>query len=308
MSFFSLIIALLAEQLRPLPVRRCVVEPLRALSAAVVARIHAANGAPRPLSWLAIVVLMGAGSTFLYALIADAHGFFAFIFGVVVLYLCMGFWRDSRAFRDIQLAVRLGEIDRARNLLGQWRGTRYDDAADSNEVARLAIEQALVASQRTVFGVAFWFVLLGPTGAVLYRVLRFLVEDRGWRGEQAAPAFDRMAQRAQDLADWIPVRMTALAFSIAGNFEDALYCWRTQAVLWPDRTSAILIASGGGALGARLGMPVHESGGVVDRPEMGLGSDAGADHMQSTVGLVWRALLVCLFLLAVVGVAGWVSR
>ena len=97
-------------------------------------------------------------------------------------------------------------------------------------------------------------------------------------------------------------------FSVVGNFEDAVYCWRSQAVLWPERSSAILIASGGGALGVRLGMPVHESGGIVDRPEMGLGSEAGVDHMQSTAGLVWRALLVCLFLLALLAAAGWVGR
>jgi len=93
-----------------------------------------------------------------------------------------------------------------------------------------------------------------------------------------------------------------------GNFEDAIYCWRSQAVLWPERSSAILIASGGGALGVRLGMPVHEAGKLVDRPEMGLGSEAGVDHMQNTVSLLWRALFVCLFLLFLLAVAGWAGR
>lgn len=92
-----------------------------------------------------------------------------------------------------------------------------------------------------------------------------------------------------------------------GDFEGAIYCWRTQAVLWPDKSSAILLASGAGALGVRLGMPVHESGGIVDRPELGQGDEASADYMQSTVGLIWRALLVCLFLLVLVGLAGWVG-
>ena len=38
-----------------------------------------------------------------------------------------------------------------------------------------------------------------------------------------------------------------------GNFEDAIYCWRSQAVLWPEGRQ-LLIASGGGALGVRLGI------------------------------------------------------
>ena len=40
---------------------------------------------------------------------------------------------------------------------------------------------------------------------------------------------------------------------------------------------------------------------------MGLGDEADADYMQSTVGLVWRALVVCLVMLALLGLAGWVG-
>jgi adenosylcobinamide-phosphate synthase len=41
---------------------------------------------------------------------------------------------------------------------------------------------------------------------------------------------------------------------------------------------------------------------------MGVGDEADADHMQSTVGLVWRALVLCLLVLGLVGIAGWVGR
>jgi adenosylcobinamide-phosphate synthase len=79
-------------------------------------------------------------------------------------------------------------------------------------------------------------------------------------------------------------------------------------MLWADRTSGILIAAGAGALGVRLGMPVHETGDIVERPEMGVGDEADADFMQSTVGLVWRALVLCLLMLALLAIAGWVGR
>lgn len=307
MSFFSLIIALLIGQLRPAPTQACVIGPLRSLSASLAARFGEADGAPSRRTWLVIVLACAVGAALLYGLLADASAFFAFLAGIAVLWLAMGFRNESRAFDELHLALRMGEIERARTLLEQWRGGRHDDASAA-EVARLGIEQALVAAHRTLFGVGFWFVLLGPAGAVLYRLVRFLAEDRGWRRDAAAPGFDRLAQRALEIVDWLPVRLTAAAFAVAGNFEDALYCWRTQSALWPDKASAILIASGAGALGVRLGMPVRESGCIVDRPEMGTGGDAGVDHMQSTVGLVWRALLVCLFLLALIGVAGGVSR
>ena len=305
MTLFSLIFALLAEQLRPLPVDRLVLGPLNRLSGALIRRFRLGRaGLGRP-SW-ALVVLLGSFLTAVaYYLLWEMHPVLAFTFNVAVLYLAMGFRHESQYFSDIHLALRMGEIDRARTLLGEWRGAQYPDSNPS-EVARLAIEQALVAAHRDVFGVAFWFVILpGPSGAVMYRLARFFADDWGRRPEAELADVRAFARRAFQLIDWLPVRLTATSFSVVGDFEDAIYCWRSQAVLWPEKSSAILIASGGGALGVKLGMPIHESGEIVDRPEMGQGDDANADHMQSTVGLIWRALLVCLFLLTLVSLAGW---
>ena len=96
------------------------------------------------------------------------------------------------------------------------------------------------------------------------------------------------------MIDWLPLRVTAAAFAVVGDFEDAVHCWRTQAVRWPEAGSGILLASGAGALGVRLGMPVHDDSdrASCDRPELGLGEDADPDFMQSTIGLVWRSLVL----------------
>jgi adenosylcobinamide-phosphate synthase len=58
-------------------------------------------------------------------------------------------------------------------------------------------------------------------------------------------------------------------------------------------------------------MPVHDVmqdlGEAGDRPELGLGEDADPDFMQSTIGLVWRSLVLGLAVLALVWVSGWVG-
>ncbi len=307
MTLFTLIIALLIEQIRPLPVDRWVLQPLRSLSGNLFARFGGGQGGHGRLVWLSVVVLGTLLTAVLHYLLWELHPVFAFAFNVAVLFLTMGFRRENRFFSEIHLALRMGELDRARALLADWRG-RDCGGADASELARLAIEQALVGAHRSLFGVAFWFVILpGPSGAVMYRLARFFADEWG-RGAQAeSDDSSRFARRGFELIDWLPARLTAASFSVVGDFEGAVYCWRTQAVLWPDKSSAILLASAAGALGVRLGMPVHESGGIVDRPELGLGDEASADYMQSTVGLIWRALLVCLFLLVLVGLAGWVG-
>jgi len=308
MTLFSLIVALLLEQVRPLSVRQVVLDPLRRLSAVLVDRFNDGRARNGTVAWWLLVLSFVLGGATIYTLLWFVHPLFAFAFNIGVLYLTMGFRQESHFFTDIHLALRMGEIDRARSLLGEWRGGQYFGAS-SSEVARLAIEKALVAAHRNVFGVVFWFILLpGPIGALLYRLARFLDEEWGQRRDAEFGEFGRFARQAFAVIDWVPARLTAASFSVVGDFEDAVFCWRTQAMLWGERASGILIAAGAGALGVRLGMPVHESGEIVERPEMGVGEEADADYMQSTVGLVWRALVLCLLMLALLVIAGWVGR
>lgn len=308
MTLFSLIVALLIEQLRPLPVRQVVLDPLRRFSGALVDRFNDGRARNGTIAWWLLMLLGVLGGGLVFVLLWLIHPALAFAFNIGVLYLTMGFRQESHYFTDIHLALRMEELARARTLLGEWRGGQYSEAS-SSEVARLAIEKALVAAHRNVFGVVFWFIVMpGPTGAIFYRLARFLGEEWGQRRDIEFGEFGRFARKAFSVIDWLPARLTAASFSVVGDFEDAVFCWRTQAMLWGEKASGILIAAGAGALGVRLGMPVHESGEIVERPEMGVGAEADADYMQATVGLVWRALVLCLLMLALVVIAGWVGR
>ena len=99
------------------------------------------------------------------------------------------------------------------------------------------------------------------------------------------------------------MRLTAAAFAVVGDFEDAVYCWRTQARDWSDPDAGVVLAAGAGALGVRLGMPLTAIEGVEVRPELGLGEQADSPTLDSVVGLVWRALVLWLFVLLLLTLA-----
>jgi cobalamin biosynthesis protein CobD/CbiB len=82
-----------------------------------------------------------------------------------------------------------------------------------------------------------------------------------------------------------------------------VYCWRTQAQNWPDPEAGSVLASGAGAVGVRLGLPISQGGLPLDRPELGIGDEADVDFMHSAVGLVWRALVFWIVLLLLLGLA-----
>jgi len=124
--------------------------------------------------------------------------------------------------------------------------------------------------------------------------------DRRWGGKGE---FGRFARGARNVLDWPAARLTAAAFAVVGDFEDAVYCWRTQAATWPDPNLGVVLAAGAGALGVRLGMPLAEVEGLQARPELGLGEAADAQHLDGTVGLLWRALVLWVFLLLILALA-----
>jgi adenosylcobinamide-phosphate synthase len=298
MSALAIVAALLLEQWRPLAERKSAAAALGSLAAWLEQSFNGGERRHGVVAWLVAVLPAVAGAIVLHALLYAASPLLAVALNVAALYLTLGFRQFSHHFTVIQLAIKSDDIERARAELEAWRGAS-GVVRSREEVIRLAIEEALLASHRHVFGVLLWFVLLpGPSGAILYRLAAYLAGR--WKG---LGPFGQFAQRVFYLLDWPAVRLTAASFAVVGDFEDAVYCWRTQARSWLDPNAGVVLAAGAGAMGVRLGMPVQEADGVVARPEIGLGDAADGPFLDSTVGLVWRALVVWVFVLIVISIA-----
>ena len=314
MSLLSIIFALLLEQLRPLSSRKYFNAWLKAYVNFFQRNFNAGEIRHGQLAWIVAVLLPLIGSVTLYWLLAEQHPILAWAFCVLVLYLTMGFRQFSHYFTDIHKALRNDDLKLARSLLSAWRGVSCDELS-SEEVIRVTIEEALLATHRNVFAVVVWFVIfmflgLGPIGAILYRLARFLNVHWVQKNQAEVGNFGNFAAQIYHWIEWLPLRLTAATFAIVGNFEDAIYCWRTQAATWPDPEAGIVLASGAGALGVRLGMPVSHFDPAIERPELGIGDEADVDFMQSAVGMVWRALvfwLIMLMLLTLASMASWVG-
>jgi len=310
MNFLAIVIALALEQWRTFRwrggVQRAFVRYARMLEQRFNAGTAQQGAIAAALALVPPVAIAAAG----YWALEILHPLLALVWNVFILYLLVGFRHFSHAFSAIADALKAGDVIAARRRLAAWRGIEAS-AVTAEEIPKLAIEQGLEDSYRHVFGTLFWFLVLpGPVGAVLYRLTVLLAER--WRGDAATPMGHELGQFGRPVArllfwlDWAPVRLTAVTFAIVGDFEDAIYCWRTQAKAWRSLHDGILLASGAGALGALIGGAVTGPTGEPEfRPELGLGEAADADMMPSAVGLVWRALLVWLVVLLLLTLAYW---
>ncbi|MCC6611148.1 MAG: CobD/CbiB family protein [Burkholderiales bacterium] len=307
MSFLSLTLALLLEQWRPLVDRRAVFAPMTAYAGLLERQLNAGEAQQGVMAWFAAMVPALAATWLLYRGLYSLSPLLGLLFNVGVLYLVIGFRQESHHFSEIRRALGEGDVERARRALAEFRG--HDcSALSAGEIARLAIEDALAVSHRHVFAPVFWFVVLpGPTGAVMYRTASFLARHWGARADLDFARFGEFSRRAFAALDWLPARATALTFAIVGDFEDAVYCWRTQAARWLDPLLGVVLAAGAGAMGVRLGAAYPRTGRMEERPELGIGDDADVAFLDTTVGLIWRALVVWLALLLVVSLAAAIS-
>ena len=240
----------------------------------------------------------------IYYFLLQIHVLLGILFGLIVLYFTLRFGQFGQRAEKVLAALREGNLELARELFSGWESTG-DNNYNATELARLSIETILRRTHYGLFAPIFWFVILGPAGALLYRLTHLLKLE--WHPEQDN-LFNQFARQAFEWLDWLPTRVTAGCFAIVGDFEDAVYCWRTQALLWPDKGLGIILASGAGALGVKLGEPLFQGGVLEFRPEIGLGDEADADYLQSTIGLVWRVLVLMVGLLFLLTFAHWIGK
>ena len=321
MAWLSLVITLLLEQLRAMPAENPVYTGARQVSGWAQRNLNAGRRRHGFYAWLLVVVGASLATGALWSVLVSINWLLGLAFNVAVLYFALGFRQFSHRGTEIQVALANGDVAAARRELTAWK--RESDptysAADlsQDEVVRQAIEHGLLLSQRHVFGVCFWFVVLpGPTGAVLYRMAEHVARAWNWPPTPPTPPdrFGAFAAQAFAWIDWAPARLTALGFAIVGDFEGAVYCWRrvtrgqrNEAMPMPDSRTLILAAASG-ALGMRL-MPAADAARYFDEAgNEGAGlAEPDIPALRSVVGLVWRSLLLWLTLLLLLTAAKWVA-
>ncbi|MHB1186482.1 CobD/CbiB family protein [Thiobacillus sp.] len=305
MAFFSVLAAVILEHLRPLRQPLPHYQHYSRFTQWLERRFNAGEYSHGAIA-LALAVLPWLIAVWLvFVLLSGISPVLGWAWNVAVLYLTLGFKYYSDDAERIARLLRAGELDAARGQLLAWRGGDTSQFS-ADELARVTIEQVMAASYRQMFGVLFWFVLLlplGPVGAVLFRATSILA--RRW--ETSRGRFGQCAQRVFHIINWVPARLTALTYAIAGNFEDATYCWRTQADTWPEPEDGVVIAAGAGAMGVKLGQNITVGGESVWRPELGTGQAPDADCIDSAVSMIWRGLLIWLVAGLLIVIAGWVS-
>jgi AmpE protein len=154
-----------------------------------------------------------------------------FLFAVLVLLFSLGPRDLDDEVEEYGEALLAGDEPGQREIAGELLERPPPEAsAARNE----AVEEAIyVQANNRIFGVVFWFLLLGPTGAWAFRVLDLMRHRSRLTAPDADPATPAVQGHAQPavrilhgILAWPPARLLAIGYVLAGNFEEAVAAWR----------------------------------------------------------------------------------
>lgn len=95
------------------------------------------------------------------------------------------------------------------------------ETEEKNQLPLTLINNLFPIVNDRIFAPVFWFVVLGPFGAILYRCVS-RVEFIYSSHQQSPSSLYKLTQHTLGLLNWIPARLCALGFMLVGNFSESL--------------------------------------------------------------------------------------
>jgi AmpE protein len=238
------------------------------------------------------VLVLGVGLPTLVCAVLQAvldhvwFGLIALVFSAFVLYFS---WGPRDLERDVEAAVKAPDSERRAVALSALRVS--DDAVSTNPES--LVENVFAASLSRWFGVLFWFVVLGPAGALLYRLAQLIA----WSLEFAHDASSTTTETARRLAailDWAPAHLMALCLALVANFDVVFKTWHDYHV-----------AHGKGYFTLDLGFLAAIARASVDADVAAEDHEGAEAHnpaivLEDAMVLVRRVLVVWLTLIALI--------
>ncbi len=214
------------------------------------------------------------------------HGLLALAFAVAALFYA---WGPRDLDHDIDQIAATTRAEQPALI-----AARLGTAAYGNTGAEATVAIASQAALRRWFGPLFWFVLLGPFGAIGYRLTQLAAEDAA---QWLSPGQLDAAQRLLAILDWPAVQLMTLGMAIAADFDNVWRAWRSRV-----QTNGSAFALDAGLLPAVTAAAVRTDLSEADETEL-LDDPDRLDRvalLRDVQSLAWRVLMVWLTVIALV--------
>ena len=246
--------------------------------------------------------------------IAGLHPFLATVLDLYLAYSCLALKDLCKHAEPIAETLARSGLTQARTELQKIVGR---DTANLNPegVARGAVESVAENFVDGLLSPMFWYSLIavfshvfgcpapaaaGIVGMLGFKAISTLDSMVGYRSEHYL-LFGRPAARLDDLANFLPARLSLIILSI-GAVLSGEKAWAGWKISKRDRLKHLSPNAGhsesfvAGALGIRLGGPTVYQEEIVEKPWLGDGNEeVGPDHIRRCCGLIYRSSWLAVF-------------
>ena len=247
------------------------------------------------LAWSLLIIPIVTLLWFFEQLVISAQA--NFILGIVCLAFALGTKSLMQHAKAVANALKESDLNLARKKIAMIV-SRDTSGSDETAVNKATIESVLENGSDAIFAAIFWFILFGAPGVVIYRLANTLDAMWGYRTERYN-SFGWAAARIDDGLNWLPARLTALSYALAGNIGSALSSWKNQAKFWHGINPGVVMASGAGALNVKIGGAAIYHGENIERPELGCDNSPEVADIDRSIQLVNKSIIIWLLVITV---------
>ena len=191
---------------------------------------------------------------------------FSFLISALLIFFCLAGTTLIREVREVFLAVDRS-LEEGRQQVARIVG-RDTSGLSAQEVRTAALETLAENLSDGVIAPLFWFAILGVPGMLTYKMINTLDSMIGYKTERYRD-FGCWAAHIDDVANYIPARLTALLMAIASPQKGLLrFIWRNGR-RHASPNSGYPEAALAGILNCRFGGPHYYFGQLFPKPYIG---------------------------------------
>ena len=188
------------------------------------------------------------------------------VISAIIIFFCLAGTTLIREVREVFLAVDRS-LEEGRTQVARIVGRDTSDLS-AQEVRTAALETLAENLNDGVSAPLFWLALLGVPGMVAYKMINTLDSMIGYRNERYLE-FGRFAARLDDVAGWVPARLTALLMLLVSGKLHLLPFVRKYGRAHLSPNSGYPESALAGILDCRFGGPHNYFGEEVYKPYIG---------------------------------------
>ena len=158
-------------------------------------------------------------------------------------------------------------------------------------LSRVVTQSIFWQAHERLLAIVFWFCLLGPVGAIAYRLL--CIVDKQARNNSDYGNFATLAKHLHGLAAWLPARLSALTYVLVGDFVPGFVVLKDK-IYKTAQSGTLLVKCGEAAMSLRQ-LPTDNADSVD--------SNALIDENREALALTQRALIIWIVIIALITIA-----